>query len=45
VSKYLITLEIESETDPSEWYWPETLIIDEDYQVLTIEKGKDNAGV
>jgi hypothetical protein len=41
VSRYLITLEVESETDPKEWYWGDTLIIDEDYEVLTIEKGKE----
>ncbi len=41
MSRYLITLEVESETDPKEWYWGDTLIIDEDYEVLTIEKGKE----
>jgi len=36
--KYQITLEIESETNPREWCWGDTLIIDENYQVLNVEE-------
>ena len=36
--KYQITLEVESNTDPREWYLPETLIIDEEYQLIKVEK-------
>ena len=36
--KYQITLEIESESDPREWIWGDTLIIDENYGLLKVEE-------
>ena len=36
--KYLITLEVESDTDPREWVFQDTLVIDEEYQVINIEE-------
>ena len=38
--KYTITLEVESDTDPREWYYGDTLVIDEDYQVIKVEESK-----
>lgn len=35
--KYLVTLEIESEMDPRDWYLPDTLVIDEKYQLVKVE--------
>jgi len=35
--KYLVTLEIDSDTDPREWYLPDTLVIDEDYRLVKVE--------
>jgi len=40
MEKYLITLSVKSETDPRDWYFGETLVIDEDYEVINIEKIK-----
>ena len=36
--KYIITLEVDSETDIHDWVFEETLIIDEPYKVLRIEE-------
>ena len=38
MAQYKIMLEVESETNPNEWLFPETLVIDEPYQVVSIEK-------
>jgi hypothetical protein len=38
MNKYQITLEIESEIDPREWIWGDTLIIDENYQVTEVRE-------
>ncbi len=38
MNKYQITLEIESETNPNEWLWGDTLIIDENYQVIDVKE-------
>jgi len=35
--KYRITIEVEAETDPRDWVFEETLIIDEPYKVVSIE--------
>lgn len=40
MEKYIITLEIKTETDPREWYFGDTLIIDDEYEVINIEKIK-----
>lgn len=37
MSKYLVTLEIDSDTDPREWYLPDTLVIEEDYKLIRVE--------
>jgi len=39
-SKYQITIEIESDTDPRDWCLGETLVIDEPYEVIQITGGK-----
>ena len=36
MKKYLLTLEIETETDPREWYFGDVLVIDEPYQVVKV---------
>lgn len=38
MSKYRITLEVESEGDPRLWTLQDSLIIDEPYEVLNIEE-------
>lgn len=38
MSKYRITLEVESDTDPRGWVFQDTLVIDEEYQVINIEE-------
>lgn len=38
MSKYLITLEVESDTNPNEWYLPDTLVIDDDYKLIKVEE-------
>ena len=40
MSKYRITLEVESESDPRDWTFQDILVIDEPYQVLKIEEGE-----
>jgi hypothetical protein len=40
MEKYIITLSVKTDTDPSDWYFGETLIIDEEYEVINIEKAK-----
>ena len=35
--KYRITIEVEAETDPRDWVFEDTLIIDEPYEVISIE--------
>lgn len=37
MSKYLVTLEIDTDTDPREWYLPDTLVIEEDYKLIRVE--------
>ena len=36
--RYTITLEVESDTDPRGWYYGDTLIIDEEYEVKNVEE-------
>lgn len=40
VKKYLITLEVESDTDPREWMFADSLVIEEEYKVIKIEEGE-----
>lgn len=35
---YKITLEVTSETNPKEWYFGDTLVIDEEYNVVSVEE-------
>jgi hypothetical protein len=35
---YTITLELECDSDPSEWVYPEVLVIDEPYRVKKVEE-------
>ena len=39
MSKYLVTLEIESDTNPANWNWDMALLLDEneDYQLIHTE--------
>lgn len=36
--KYLLTLQVESDTNPKDWYLGDTLIIDEEYELLKVEE-------
>ena len=38
MAKYLMTLEVESDTDPREWYLPDTLVIDGEYKLMKVEE-------
>jgi hypothetical protein len=38
MSKYILTLQVESNTNPKDWYLGETLIIDEEYELLNVEE-------
>lgn len=40
MKRYLITLEVESDTDPRGWMFADTLVIEEEYKVIKIEEGK-----
>lgn len=37
---YTITLEVECDTNPNEWVYPEVLVIDEPYRVKNVEEVK-----
>jgi hypothetical protein len=36
MAKYLVTLKLESDTDPREWYLPDTLVIEEAYELYEV---------
>lgn len=36
--KYRVILEIESESNPAEWYWGDTVVIDEEVTLLSSEE-------
>ena len=36
--KYILTLQVESDTNPKDWYFGDTLIIDEEYELLKVEE-------
>ena len=38
MTRYILTLALESESDPREWLFEDTLIIDEPYKVTNIEE-------
>jgi hypothetical protein len=38
MTRYVMTLEIESDSDPRDWLYTDRLIIDGEYQVLDIEE-------
>lgn len=38
MKKYLVLLEIESESDPRDWYLPEVLVIDDEYKLVKVEE-------
>jgi len=38
VPKYILTLQVESDTNPKDWYLGETLVIDEEYELLKVEE-------
>jgi len=38
--KYTITLEVESKTDPREWHYGDTFIVDEPYTIKKVEESK-----
>ena len=40
MSKYQITLEVESDNDPREWVFQDSLVIDGTYEVVNIEEVK-----
>jgi hypothetical protein len=36
--KYILTLQVESDTNPKDWYLGDTLIIDDEYQLLDVKE-------
>lgn len=36
--RYIITVSVESDTDPREWHYGDTLVIDEEYEILGVDE-------